>query len=51
MMWVVITIVSTIFAWVGTLIGGGWLGLWSSVLGVLGCFVGLWLWFKFMREM
>ena len=50
MMWTVITIFSLIFGWIGTLFGGGVLGLWSNVLGIMGCFIGLWVWFKFMRN-
>ena len=38
---------SLIFSWIGTLIGGGWFGLWSNVLGVLGCFVGIWAGYEF----
>jgi hypothetical protein len=52
MMWLVITIVSSIFFWLGSvLFGGGLFGLWDNVLGTIGAFVGLWFWFKFMRDM
>jgi hypothetical protein len=52
MMWLIITIVSLVFEWIGSLIfGGGLFGLWSNILAVVGCFAGLWFWFKYMRNM
>ncbi|MEI8187392.1 MAG: hypothetical protein WCG30_00405 [Candidatus Saccharibacteria bacterium] len=51
-MYSMITIVSVIFFWIGSsLFGGGIFGLWSNVLGFTGCFVGLWIWYKFMKDL
>ncbi len=51
-MWIVIAVVSAIFFWLGTsLFGGGIFGLWDNVFGFTGCFVGLWIWFKFMKDL
>jgi len=51
MMWIVITIFATVFGYIGSLFGGNVIfGLWSNVFGVLGSFLGLWVWFKFLRN-
>jgi hypothetical protein len=50
LIWISITIFSTIGSWLGELIGGGWLGAWSLILGTVGCGVGIWVGWKIGNE-
>jgi hypothetical protein len=51
-MWTIITIVSSIFFWIGSLLfGGGIFSLWDNVFGTIGCFVGLWIWYKYIKDL
>jgi hypothetical protein len=41
--YIMVTIDSTIFSWIGDIIGHGWFSFWSLFLGTVGCFVGIWM--------
>jgi len=52
LMWTMIILVSSLFFWLGSILfGGGVFGLWDNVFGVVGSFVGLWIWYKFMKDL
>jgi len=51
LIYLLITVFSTLFGWIGTFFGGGVFGIPSLVLGTVGCFVGIWVWYKFFRNM
>ncbi|MGD0284326.1 MAG: hypothetical protein ABSB12_01900 [Candidatus Saccharimonadales bacterium] len=42
LIWISITIFSTLGSWLGDILGHGWLSAWSLILGVVGCFFGIW---------
>jgi len=47
-----ISIMAVIFQYIGVLLfGGGIFGLWNNVFGFIGCFVGLWIWYKYLRQL
>ncbi|HUD05571.1 MAG TPA: hypothetical protein VMR18_01455 [Candidatus Saccharimonadales bacterium] len=50
LIWISLTVVSTVFSWIGDLIGHGWLSAWSLGLGFIGCFVGIWLGYKIAKN-
>lgn len=43
MIFIGITVFSTLGSWIGQLMSGGnWFGLWSLLLGTIGSFAGIW---------
>ena len=43
---------SSLFFWIGSkLFGGGVFGLWSNVFGFIGCFIGIYVWYKFIKDL
>jgi uncharacterized membrane protein len=46
LVWLSFAVFSILGSWIGELIGGGWLGMWSMSLGTLGCVVGIWVGYK-----
>jgi len=47
-----IFIFSSLFFWIGSkLFGGGIFGLWSNVFGFIGCFIGIYVWYKFIKDL
>lgn len=43
MIFIGLIVYSTLFGWLGELIDhGNWFGGWSIVLGMVGCFFGIW---------
>lgn len=46
LIWIGITIGSTLGGWLGTLMGGGWLSWQSILLSTLGAFLGIYAGYK-----